>query len=74
MLTITGGWSPTFEAVGKIAADLTGGRHVVVPSPNHFVQMMAANAFNEAAVQFMKAADAAGRLTHTQSSPALVIS
>jgi pimeloyl-ACP methyl ester carboxylesterase len=56
VLVVTGGWSPTFEAVGAIAAELTGGRHVVVTSPNHFVQMAAADAFNQVVAEFMRAA------------------
>jgi hypothetical protein len=55
---VTGGWSPTFEAVGNIAAELTGGRHVVLASPNHFVQMAAAEEFNRTAAEFMRAAEA----------------
>jgi pimeloyl-ACP methyl ester carboxylesterase len=57
VLIVTGGWNPTFDAVGKIAAELSGGRHVVVASPNHFVQMAAADEFNHTAVEFMQAAE-----------------
>lgn len=58
VLIVTGGWSPIFEAVGAVAAGLTGGRHVVVNAPHHFVQMAAADAFNHMAAEFMRAADA----------------
>jgi pimeloyl-ACP methyl ester carboxylesterase len=58
VLIITGGWKPMFEAIGEIGAELTGGRHVVVPAPNHFVQLVTPDAFNETIAAFMKAADA----------------
>jgi pimeloyl-ACP methyl ester carboxylesterase len=57
VLVVTGGWSPIFEAVGNIAADLTRGRHAVVPAPHHFVQMADAGAFNQLATDFMRAAE-----------------
>ncbi|MBV8068665.1 MAG: hypothetical protein JO270_02070, partial [Acidobacteriaceae bacterium] len=47
---------PVFEAVGALAAELTGGRHAVLPAPHHFVQMAAADAFNHTAAEFMRAA------------------
>jgi pimeloyl-ACP methyl ester carboxylesterase len=62
VLFITGGWKPTFEAVAEIGAEVTGGRHVIIPAPNHFVQLVAPDAFNETIVEFMKAADAKRRL------------
>ncbi len=57
VLVITGGWSPFFDAVGEKAAALTGGRHVVVRSANHFVQLSGAAAFNKAVDAFMRDAD-----------------
>jgi pimeloyl-ACP methyl ester carboxylesterase len=54
VLVVTGGWSPTFEAVGAIAAKLTSGRQTIIRSPNHFVQLVAAKAFNTTADQFMR--------------------
>jgi pimeloyl-ACP methyl ester carboxylesterase len=57
VLVVTGGWSPIFEAVGNIAADLTGGRHAVLTAPHHFVQMAASDAFNQTAAEFMRAAE-----------------
>jgi pimeloyl-ACP methyl ester carboxylesterase len=58
VLVVTGGWSPTFELVGKVAAELTSGRHVIVASPDHFVQMASADEFNQTAAEFMRAAEA----------------
>lgn len=55
-LVITGGWSPFFDAVGEVAAELTHGRHVVVQSPNHFVQLSAADGFNAAVDAFFREA------------------
>lgn len=53
-LVITGGWSPFFDAVGEMAAGLTHGRHLVVQSPNHFVQLSAAEGFNTAVDDFLR--------------------
>ena len=57
VLVITGGWSPFFDAVGALAAKLTGGRHVIVRSPNHFVQLAGAEEFNTVVDAFMREAD-----------------
>jgi pimeloyl-ACP methyl ester carboxylesterase len=59
VLVLTGGWSPTFEAVGEIAAELTGGRHVIVPAPDHFVQASNAEGFNAAVGDFLRDVEAA---------------
>ncbi len=59
VLIITGGWSPFFDAVGEVAAKLTQGRHVIVRSPNHFVQLSSAEEFNKVVDAFMRQADAA---------------
>lgn len=55
VLVITGGWSPFFDGVGQIAAELAGGRHLIVPSANHFVQLTNASGFNAEADAFMRA-------------------
>jgi pimeloyl-ACP methyl ester carboxylesterase len=52
VLVISGGWSPTFDAVSELAAQLTNGRHIIVPSPNHFPQQSNPNAFNAALLAF----------------------
>ncbi|APH54436.1 Hydrolase [Granulibacter bethesdensis] len=57
VLVVTGGWSPTFDAVGEVSAEMTHGQHVVVNSPNHFVQLMNGKGFNEAAAKFMQMAE-----------------
>ena len=57
VLVITGGWSPSFDAVGDLAARLTGGRHIIVPAPNHFVQLANAEDFNTAVDAFMRDAE-----------------
>lgn len=59
VLVVTGGWSPFFDAVGASAAKLMGGRHVIVRSPNHFVQLAGAEEFNAVADAFMREADQA---------------
>jgi len=57
VLIVTGGWSPTFDAVGEVSAEITHGRHVIVRSPNHFVQLMDYEAFNEIAADFIQMAE-----------------
>ena len=57
VLIVTGGWSPTFDAVGEVSAEFTQGRHVIVRSPNHFIQLMASEAFNETATNFIQMAE-----------------
>ena len=52
VLVISGGWSPTFDAVGELAARLTGGKHVIVPSPNHFPQLTNPEVFNSTILSF----------------------
>ena len=57
VLIVTGGYNPAFEAAGDVLARLTGGRHIVVRSPNHFVQMMNPADFNKEVGEFMREAD-----------------
>ena len=52
VLVISGGWSPTFDAIGELAATLTGGKHVIVPSPNHFPQLANPEVFNSTILSF----------------------
>ena len=52
VLVISGGWSPMFDALSLATAQLTGGRHVIVPSPNHFPQLSAAEEFNAVVTAF----------------------
>ena len=57
VLAISGGWSPAFDAIGEVGTRLTGGRHVVVPSSDHFVQRSNAPAFNDTLDAFLKQAE-----------------
>ena len=57
VLIITGGWSPSFDATGDVLARLLDGRHVIVRSPNHFVQYSNAEEFNSVVSDFMRSAD-----------------
>jgi pimeloyl-ACP methyl ester carboxylesterase len=52
VLAISGGWSPTFNAIAELIAELTRGEHVIVPSINHFPQLMNPDGFNDAVVAF----------------------
>lgn len=56
VLTISGGWSPTFNAISALAARLTGGTHEVVTAPNHFPQSANPELFNTIVDRFMRAA------------------
>jgi pimeloyl-ACP methyl ester carboxylesterase len=52
VLIISGGWSPTFDAIGALGAKLTGGEHVIVPSSNHFPQLTNPEVFNSILLSF----------------------
>lgn len=56
VLIVTGGWSPSIDATGDVLARLIGGKHVIVRSPNHFVQYANAPEFNRVVADFMTAA------------------
>jgi pimeloyl-ACP methyl ester carboxylesterase len=57
VLVISGGYSPAQDATGEVLAKLLHGRHVIVRSPNHFVQLMNPGVFNETVADFMRTAD-----------------
>ena len=59
VLVVSGGWNPSFEAVSGVVARATGGRHVVVPSPNHFPQLENPDQFNAVVDAFMREAEQA---------------
>ncbi len=59
LLVVTGGWSPSFDAVGERVAAVGGGRHQIVASPNHFPNLMPA--FNAVLTAFMTGSDAQAR-------------
>ena len=52
VLTISGGWSPTFDAVSQLGAELTRGKHVIVQSRNHFPQLENPDLFNNVVSDF----------------------
>lgn len=45
------------DAAGDLVAKLTGGRHVIVKSPSHFVQLANAIEFNDVVDAFMRDAE-----------------
>lgn len=47
VFVISGGYSAAQDATGKVLAKLTGGKHVIIPSPNHFIQQASPELFNE---------------------------
>jgi pimeloyl-ACP methyl ester carboxylesterase len=55
LLVVTGGWSPAFEATGDAVAAAGRGRHVVIPCPHHFPQLVA-DEFNRGLEAFLKEA------------------
>ena len=61
VLIVTGGYSKGQEATGDALARILHGRHVVVPSPNHFVQESNPADFNRVVDAFMREADASSR-------------
>lgn len=56
LLIVTGGWSPAFDTAAETAARLGGGRHVVIPSPHHFPQLVS-DAFNDALLRHVERAE-----------------
>ena len=57
VLIVTGGWNPGFNAAGDVLARLLHGRHIVVRSPSHFVQLANAAEFNAEVGAFIRDAD-----------------
>ena len=57
VLIVTGGWNPGFDAAGGVLARLLHGRHVIVRSPSHFVQLANAADFDAEVGAFMRDAD-----------------
>jgi pimeloyl-ACP methyl ester carboxylesterase len=53
VLVISGGWSPLFDGVSELAAQLTNGEHVIVPSSNHFPQQVNPEVFNSVLLSFV---------------------
>lgn len=61
VLIVTGGWSATYDMVAEVGARAVRGRHVIVRSPSHFVQMANAEEFNQVADTFMREAESRRR-------------
>ena len=59
VLVITGGWSPSRDVLGNVVAKTTGGRHVIVKSPNHIIMSSNPIDFNSTVTAFMHDADRA---------------
>ena len=57
VLIVTGGWNPGFDAAGDVLARLLHGRHIIIRSPSHFVQLANAPDFNAQVGDFMREAD-----------------
>ncbi|HEY5210202.1 MAG TPA: alpha/beta hydrolase [Stellaceae bacterium] len=57
VLVISGGYNSGQDKTGEVIARLTHGRHVIVRSPNHFIQQSNPADFNKVAADFMRAAD-----------------
>lgn len=58
VMIVSGGYSADQEATARAVARLTGGRHVVVAAPSHFLQQDCPEAFNDAIDLFLREADA----------------
>ena len=54
VLTISGSYSEGQGFLGGAVARITGGRHLVLDAPSHFLQQDVPEAFNEAADAFMR--------------------
>ncbi|WGS55156.1 alpha/beta hydrolase (plasmid) [Paraburkholderia sp. D15] len=57
VLVISGGYSDRQDETAEATARILHGRHVVVRSPNHFIQQANAGEFNRAIVSFMRDVD-----------------
>ncbi|MEI8073205.1 MAG: alpha/beta hydrolase [Bacteroidota bacterium] len=53
LLVVTGGWSKGVDITAEVVARFGNGKHVIIPSPHHFPQLIS-NKFNELLVQFIK--------------------
>lgn len=57
VLVVTGGWSPSRDALGEWVAQMIGGKHVIVPSSNHLVMKANPEGFNARVAEFMRTAE-----------------
>lgn len=58
VLVISGSYSAAQGATGRAVARLTGGRHMVIDAPSHFLQQDSPEAFNAAVDVFLREAEA----------------
>jgi pimeloyl-ACP methyl ester carboxylesterase len=58
---ISGGYSPGQDAAGHAFAKFTRGEHVVIPSPNHFIQQASYEEFNKFLEGFLGKVEKSGR-------------
>jgi pimeloyl-ACP methyl ester carboxylesterase len=61
VLLVSGGYDPGQEATAAALARLLHGQHIVVRSPNHFIQQSNPDGFNQTVEAFMRKAEAAHR-------------
>lgn len=57
VLVISGGYTPNQDSIGRALARMLAGRHVIVSSPNHFIQEANPNEFNDVVDAFMRDSD-----------------
>ncbi len=57
VLIVTGGWNQGFDTAAGVIAKMLHGRHIIVRSPNHFVQLANSADFNRDVGAFMREAD-----------------
>jgi len=52
LLVVTGGWSKGIDITGEMVARTGNGKHMIIPSPHHFPQLIS-DEFNEIFLQFI---------------------
>jgi hypothetical protein len=52
LIVVTGGWSKGVNITAEIVAKFGDGKHVILPSPHHFPQLIS-DKFNKLLVQFI---------------------
>ena len=61
VVCISGGYNVGWDAACKAFARLTGGEHVIIPSPNHFIQQASSRDFNEFVGRFLQDVEESAR-------------
>jgi pimeloyl-ACP methyl ester carboxylesterase len=67
LLIVSGGWNPAFEALSDTAAQIGGGRRLVIRSPHHFPQSHSGE-FNDTLAATVDAIEARRSGVQTQSA------